>query len=126
MYLRIFLFVAAIHLIACGSGSSDEKTADLWVGSWCMTGYDNISVENRDTLVFMNIDENGNIEYITKTRSGDIIMQNKGSYSMNDQKSMITVEEDGVGKIEYFIRKVDQDSFIFQSDTFIIKWKRID
>ena len=114
--------------IGCGGNAEKESPISKtpWVGTWQMVGYDNVSVADRDTFVLMNIDENKNFRYTTKTTNGKILMESKGRYSINDQQSLITITENGQSQIEYFIRKVDKDSFIFQSDTFSIKWKRIE
>jgi len=108
--------------------TGEEKTIleTPWVGSWLMVGYDDVSVAKRDTIVVMQLDKNKKIQYLTQTREGEILLQSEGDYSINDLHSVLSVIEDGQPQIEYFIRKVDKDSFIFQSDTFSIKWKRID
>lgn len=126
--VSICFAIALLFSWSCnGKSESKEKISENpWVGTWLMVGYDQISVEKRDTLVVMNLKDNNKIEYITQTRKGEILMQSQGDYSINDQHSVITVMENGQSQTEYFIRKVDQDSLIFQSDTFSIRWKRID
>jgi uncharacterized protein YegP (UPF0339 family) len=131
MYKFIIAVLTAILItFGMGCGGNGEKETPTsktpWIGTWQMVGYDNVSVANRDTFVLMNIDENKNFRYTTKTTNGEILMESEGRYSINDQQSLITITENGQSQTEYFIRKVDKDSFIFQSDTFSIKWKRIE
>lgn len=128
LIIPILLAISFLFGIGCGGNSENETPVSKtpWVGTWQMVGYDNVSVADRDTVVIMNMDENKSFQYITKTTSGEILMESEGQYSINDQQSLITVTENGQAQIEYFIRKVDRDSFIFQSDTFSIKWKRIE
>lgn len=127
LYSSLF-FVLVFFAISCSesSGKEKSKSENAWVGTWQMVGYDQVSVEMRDTLVIMQLDDQNKIKYITQTRQGEILLESEGDYSINDQHSVITVAENGQKQTEYFIRKVDQDSLIFQSDTFSIKWKRID
>lgn len=121
-------FILVFFAIGCGESSEKEKSKseNPWIGTWQMVGYDDISVEKRDTLVIMLLNDQNKIKYITQTRQGEVLLESEGDYSINDQHSVITVAENGQNQTEYFIRKVDQDSLIFQSDTFSIKWKRID
>jgi hypothetical protein len=123
--LRFLALVVLFYGISCTS-SKNEETENPWIGSWQMVGYDQVSVANRDTIVIMQLDENKKIHYITQTRSGEILLESEGEFSINNQHSVLSVIEDGQPQVEYFIRKIDKDSFIFQSDTFSIKWKRID
>lgn len=130
MRLIFYLLFGVSFFFVLGCGGNSEKESSIsktpWVGTWQMVGYDNVSVADRDTLVIMKIDEQKSFQFITRTRNGEILTQNEGEYSINDQNSVITVSENGQAQVEYFIRKVDKDSFIFESDTFSIKWKRID
>lgn len=127
-YIFIFSFLI---LISCGS-SNENKNEDqkieskLWQGDWQMVGYDNISVENRDTIIVMSLNADETFGYKIFTRNGDMLSDNLAKYEINDQHSVITVFENEKKAIEYFIRKVDQDSLIFQSDTLSIKWKRLE
>jgi hypothetical protein len=115
-------------VLGCGGNSERENlsTDTPWIGTWQMVGYDSASVEDSNTVLTMKLDEKNKIEYITKTRDGEILIESVGEYSINDQHSVLTILEDGRKQTEYFIRKVDEDSLIFQSDKFRIKWKRID
>lgn len=115
----IFLF--SLLVLACGT-----KSDAPWVGTWQMVAYDKTSVADSDTMVIMVLNEDKSIEYITQTKNGTVLMKNKGNYELNDQHSVLSVYENNELMVEYFLRKVDDDSLIFQSDTFSIKWKRID
>ena len=114
--------------IGCGGNAEKETPASdtLWIGTWQMVGYDSVSVEDSNMVLTMQLDENKKIEYLTKTRDGEVLIETEGNYSINDQHSVLTVTEDGRKQTEYFIRKIDKDSFIFQSDKFSIKWKRME
>ena len=116
-----FVFLFSLLIIACGT-----KPNEPWVGTWQMVAYDNTSVAESDTMVLMILNEDKSIEYITQTKNGTVLMKNKGNYELNDQHSVLSVYENNELMVEYFLRKVDDDSLIFQSDTFSIKWKRID
>lgn len=91
-----------------------------------MVGYDKTSVTNRDTLIFMSLNEDFSFEYKISTRNGNVLSDDKARYEINDQHSVISVFENDKKVTEYFIRKVDEDSLIFESDTFSIKWKRVE
>lgn len=126
--LMTLLICISILCWSCSGKTDSEKNVDEnpWVGTWQMVGYDSASVEDSNTVLTMKLDEKNKIEYITKTREGEILIESVGEYTINDQHSVLTILEDGRKQTEYFIRKVDADSLIFQSDKFSIKWKRID
>ncbi len=126
--LMTLLFCSGIFFWGCSGNADSEKKAleNPWIGTWQMVGYDSTSVEDSSTVLTMKLDEENKIEYLTKTREGEILIETEGEYSINDQHSVLTIIEDGRKQTEYFIRKVDNDSLIFQSDKFSIKWKRID
>jgi hypothetical protein len=129
MKLFLYLFISICLIVsACSGNTESEKkiSENPWIGTWQMVGYDSASVEDSSTVLTMKLDEENKIEYITKTKKGEILVESVGEYSINDQHSVLTIIEDGRKQAEYFIRKVDKDSLIFQSDKFSIKWKRID
>lgn len=128
-FIIYFLFgICFIFGLSCGGNSENESTISKtpWVGTWQMVGYDSVSVEDSNSVLTMSLDENKKIEYLSKTKDGEVLVETKGEYSINDQHSVLTIIEDGRKQTEYFIRKIDKDSFIFQSDKFSIKWKRIE
>jgi hypothetical protein len=127
LFLYLFISICLIVLACSGNTESEKKISENpWIGTWQMVGYDSASVEDSSTVLTMKLDEENKIEYITKTKKGEILVESVGEYSINDQHSVLTIIEDGRKQAEYFIRKVDKDSLIFQSDKFSIKWKRID
>jgi hypothetical protein len=129
MKLFLYLFISICLIVsACSGNTESEKkiSENPWIGTWQMVGYDSASVEDSSTVLTMKLDEENKIEYITKTKKGEILVERVVEYSINDQHSVLTIIEDGRKQAEYFIRKVDKDSLIFQSDKFSIKWKRID
>lgn len=126
---RLRIILPLIFIFACGD-SSDEKEVTVdknqpWIGKWQMVGYDAVRVENRDTLIFMTLSDDHTFHYETVTKSGEVLMDNEATFEINDQHSIISILENGKVATEYFIRKVDKDSLLFNSDTLIIRWKRI-
>lgn len=124
MKYSLLLFVLLIS--ACQSSENKVNSEKPWLGTWQMVGYDKTSVTSRDTLIFMTLNEDFSFEYKISTRNGNVLSDDKARYEINDQHSVISVFENDKKVTEYFIRKVDVDSLIFQSDTFSIKWKRVE
>jgi hypothetical protein len=126
MFKFPYLILLILFCSACSSNDAEKANAEIWVGNWQMVGYDDTEVTGNDTLVFMKLNADKTIEYKTQTRAGEILMNDIGKYKLNDQHSVLSIYEADKLMVEYFIRKVDEDSLIFQSDTFSIKWKRIE
>lgn len=122
-----YIFILAVLLVgACQPSDNKVNSEKPWIGTWQMVGYDTTSVANRDTLIYMSLNEDFSFEYKISTRNGNVLSDDKARYEINDQHSVISVFENDKKVTEYFIRKVDVDSLIFQSDTFSIKWKRVE
>lgn len=123
--MKYILILFVLLISACQSAENKVNSEKPWVGTWQMVGYDKTSVASRDTLIYMSLNDDFSFEYKISTRNGDVLRDDKARYEINDQHSVISVYENDKKVTEYFIRKVDVDSLIFQSDTFSILWKRV-